>query len=120
MGKFYRYIYKKHNGFQIQYKGTHYGWYDDIRWALYDRDKLESCNWDLEEFVWLPESYNKYLDMPLPPRELDNYRQYISVKGNSFQVVKRINGKQEYFGSYKSLEEAIKVRDELIKKGWKK
>ena len=35
-----------------------------------------------------------------------------------YKVVKKINGKQKVFGNYKTIEEAVKRRDEMIKKGW--
>ena len=119
VGKFYRYIYKKYNGYQILKDNIHYGWYDDIRWALFDRDRLEACDWDFEEFVWLPERDNPYLTMRLPPKELDNWRQYVYHHDNSFRIQKKINGKLKYFGTYPTLEEALDVRDELIKNDWK-
>lgn len=119
-GRFYRYISEEHGGYRIKKNNIHYGWYDDIRWALFDRDRLESCDWDIEEFVWLPEKENPYLNMKLPPKELDRWRQYISIGNGGFRITKRINGKQEYFGTYKTMDEAIKVRDTLIKNGWKK
>ena len=118
VGRFYRYIYKRHGGYQILKDNVHYGWYDNIRWALYDRDRLEACNWDFEEFVWLPERDNPYLNMHLPPKALDNWRQHVYPNGNSFRVQKTINGKKKYFGVYKTLEEALTVRDELIANNW--
>ena len=41
------------------------------------------------------------------------------VKANEkYRVQKSIDGKMRYFGYYKTKEEAIKRRDELIEKGW--
>lgn len=117
-GKFYRYIHQHHNGYQILKDNESYGWYDNLPDALYDRDRLEECNWDLEEFVWLPEKENKYKHMILPPKELDNWKQYIYPSGSGFKIQKQINGKRKYFGTYKTLEEAIKRRNELIENGW--
>lgn len=37
----------------------------------------------------------------------------------TYRIIKRIKGKQVYFGQYPTLEEAKKKRDELIKNGWK-
>lgn len=117
-GRFYRYIYPHHNGYQIKKDNIHYGWYDDIRWALFDRDRLESVNWDFEEFVWLPERDNPYLTMKLPPRELDRWRQYVYVSTKGFRIQKKINGKLKYFGTFKTLDEALDKRNELMQKGW--
>lgn len=36
-----------------------------------------------------------------------------------YRVQKSIDGKPRYFGQFKTLEEAKKVRDELMKNGWK-
>lgn len=118
-GKFYKYIYPHHNGFQIKKDNVHYGWYPDIRTALFDRDRLVECNWDLEEFVWLPEKDNPYEHMRLPPRELDRHRQYVYPDINGrFRIIKRINGKPKHFGNYETLEEALDKRDELIRNDW--
>ena len=39
---------------------------------------------------------------------------------NTFFISKKVNGKETNFGSYSSLEEAIKWRDYFEKKGWGK
>ena len=49
--------------------------------------------------------------------ELEN-NQYIYSVGKSFQLKKYINGKTKHFGSFKTLEDAIKARDELIMNNW--
>ena len=49
--------------------------------------------------------------------ELDDNR-YIYSVNNSFQLKKYINGENRHFGSFKTLEEAIKARDELIMNNW--
>lgn len=118
-GRFYRYIYQDYNGFRIIKNNESYGWYDNLPDALYDRDRLESCDWDIEEFVWLPEQENPYKHMDLPPKELDRWRQYIYPCNNGFRIMKRINNKQHYFGTYKTMDEAIRKRNELIEKEWK-
>ena len=120
MSKFYRYIYERYGGYQIQKDNEHYGWYDDIRWALFDRDRLEQVDWDLEEFVWLPEKPNPYLDIELPPEDLDRHRQYIYLNTKGFRIMKNIDGEVKYFGTYPTLDEAIKVRNELMRNGWVK
>lgn len=114
---FYRYIYKSHNGYRIKYKGKSYGWYDDLRWALYDRDRLEDCNWDYGEFIMKDESENKYLNMRLPPYGLRSWRQYVYPNGKSWRIAKRINGELKVYGTFKSLDEALNERDKLIKEG---
>ena len=51
-------------------------------------------------------------------KELDDTR-YIYSSGKSFQLKKSVNGKTKHFGTFKTLEEAIKARDELIKNNWR-
>ena len=50
--------------------------------------------------------------------ELNDTR-YIYSSGKSFQLNKSVNGKTKHFGRFKTLEEAIKARDELIKNNWR-
>ena len=49
--------------------------------------------------------------------ELDDIR-YIYSVGKSFQLKKSVNGKSRHFGTFKTLEEAIKARNELIMNNW--
>ena len=49
--------------------------------------------------------------------ELDDNR-YIYSVGKSFQLKKYINGENRHFGTFKTLEEAIKARNELIMNNW--
>ena len=79
---------------------------------------LESCDWDLGEFVYI-ERENKYKNMRLPPKEVTRPRQYIYLKNNGFIIQKKINGKLRYFGYYRTLEEAMDKRDELVRKRWR-
>lgn len=115
---FYRYIYESHNGYRIIYQGESYGWYDDIRWALYDRDRLESCNWDYGEFIMKDETDNPYLGMRLPKHNLRHWRQYIYPNGKSWRIAKRSNNELKVYGTFKTLDEAIKMRDKLIENEW--
>jgi hypothetical protein len=117
MDDFYKYIYEKNGGYQIIKDNVYYGWYPDIRWALHDRDSLISCDWDLGEFVYI-ERENKYLHMRLPPRGLKRANQYVYRNNGSFRIQKKINGVLKQFGSYKTLDEALTKRDELIENGW--
>lgn len=119
MKKFYRYITKERGGYRIRKNGIYYGWYNDLSDALYDRDNLEKCDWDIEEWVWLPDTPNKYKKMDLPPIDIVRERQYIykSVSGNWY-IRKQIDGVKKYFGTFKTLEEAIKERNRLMKEGW--
>lgn len=116
-GKFYRYIYEQDNGFRIIKDNEHYGWYDNIRDALHDRDMLESCDWDLGEFVYI-EKENKYKNMILPPKELDRQMQYVYKANGGFRIQKKLNGELKHFGYFKTLKEALEKRDWLIENNW--
>ena len=118
MSDFYRYIYPHNNGYQIKKNEVHYGWYDNIYDALFDRDRLEECNWDFEEFVWLPPKENYYKGVVLPPRGLRRPRQNIYPYGKRWRIAKRINGDLHEFGVYDSLEEAISIRNKLMECDW--
>ncbi len=113
---FYRYIYKRNDGYQLQYKNEHYGFYNRLEDALFDRDRFEQVDWDMEVFVQLPEIPNPYEHMKLP--DFNHDADYISIIPTSYKVFKWIDGKSRYFGSYKTLEDARLRRDELISNGW--
>ena len=102
-----RYIYKR-NGFYYILKSVNgeYKYFKgstSLKEAVEFRDKLIENNWrDNGE---------------LKIEELEDNR-YIYSVGNSFQLKKHINGKTKHFGSFKTLEEAIKARNELIMNNW--
>ena len=102
-----RYIYKRKGFYYIQksingeykyFKGS-----TSLKEAIEFRDKLIENNWRCNE--------------QLKIEELDDNR-YIYPVGNSFQLKKYVNGKTKHFGTFKTLEEAIKARNELIKNNW--
>ena len=114
---FYRYITRRGLGWQLRKNGEHYGWYDRIEDALFDRDRLEQCDWDFSVFCELPEISNPYEHMELPPYE-ERKATFIRHLPQRWRVEKRIEGKLCYFGTYKTFEEAEERRNELIKTGW--
>ena len=114
----YRYVYKEHNGYSIKKDNEHFGWYDNIYDALYDRDRLESVNWNFSEFVWLPETENKYKHMKLPPMGLKRLRQNVYRNGNRWEIRKVIDGRKIVYGKYDSLDEALRIRDLIYNAGW--
>ena len=113
---FYRYIYRHGLGYRILKDNEHFGWYDRIEDALYDRDRLEQVDWDIQTWTELPETPNPYEHMNLPPYE-ESKSTYITHIPEKWRVQKRIDGKMSYFGSYDTFEEAEKRRNELIIKG---
>ena len=102
-----RYIYKR-NGFYYILKSINgeYKYFKgstSLKEAVKFRDKLIENNWrDNGE---------------LKIEELEDNR-YIYSVGNSFQLKKYIKGKTKHFGTFKTLEEAIKARNELIMNNW--
>ena len=92
------YIQKHINGELKCFNGS-----KSLKEAVEFRDKLIENNWrDNGE---------------LKIEELEDNR-YIYSVGNSFQLKKSVNGKTKHFGTFKTLEEAIKARDKLIKNNW--
>ena len=92
------YIQKHINGELKHFKGS-----KSLKETIEIRDKLIENNW----------RDNGQLGIT----ELDDTR-YIYSSGKSFQLKKYVNGKSRHFGTFKTLEEAIKARDELIKNNW--
>ena len=113
---FYQYIYERNNGYVIQYKNEVYGWYPDLATALFDRDRFIMVDWNFSLFVELPDIPNPYEHMELPP--LSHDKEYIVRIPETWRVQKRVNGKTQYYGTFKSYEEAKTRRDELIANGW--
>ena len=66
----YRYVYKCNHGWIIQKNHEHYGWYDKLEDALYERDRLEQVDWDLGEWVYLKDTENPYKYTKLPEPHL--------------------------------------------------
>ena len=92
------YIQKHINGELKCFNGS-----KSLKEAVEFRDKLIENNW--------------CDDGQLGIVELDDTR-YIYSVGKSFQLKKSVNGKTMHFGTFKTLEEAIKARDELIMNNW--
>jgi len=54
-----------------------------------------------------------------PKKSKTHVAKYIQERSGHFYLRKSINGKTRMFGTYKSVEDAILVRDELERIGWK-
>lgn len=85
-------------------KCVFYGYYSSLRSAIRNRDNLISYNWDVSKVDKINYS--------------ENERKYITQVGNSFRISKSIDGEIKHFGHYSTLDEALKVRDQLIKNNW--
>ena len=81
-----------------------YGFYSSLRSAIRNRDNLISLNWDVSKVDNI--LYSK------------KDSKYITKVGNYFRISKLIDSELKYFGHYKTLDEAIDIRDKLIKNDW--
>lgn len=113
---FYRYIYKKGNGYRIIFNNQYFGWYDHLPTCLYDRDRLEACGFDVDKWFSMPHTPNPYEHILLP--NFDKSTEFITHIPERWRVQKRINGKVKTFGQYESLEKAQEVRDYWISRNW--
>ena len=112
----YQYIYATNKGYRIIKDNEHYGYYEDLADALYDRDRFIYSEWDFDVFVQLPDTPNPYKDIELPP--FMNKSEYITHIPEKWRVQKKINDKVCYFGTYDSFEEAEARRNYLMEHGW--
>ena len=127
MRDFYKYIIKNGNGtYSIFKNNERCGTYDDLRYALHDRDLLVDYDWDIGEVLAQDEKPNKYIDVDLPEwnKHIPTHDRYITKQKNKyktyFKVQKTINGEQKCFGYFESYDDAVKLRDELEAEGWVK
>lgn len=120
MGRFYKYIRRRENGkYQIRKDGESWGDYANIEDALHDRDILIDSDWDMGEFCARGDVENKYYSMDLPDFDYDDY-DYITTRNGEYIIQKRIGKKVKQFGVFDNIEDAIRRRDELIARKWKK
>lgn len=87
--------------------------------ALYDRDRLEQVDWDIDLWLEMVETPNFYKSIELPTfdKKAESYISYIPAR---WRVSRKIDGKRVYFGTYKSREEAEARVFELQENGWQK
>lgn len=124
----YRFIRKRDNRYVIRKNNKHYGTFHKVENAMLERDLLEDVDWNTEALINLPSVvYNRYLEWDLPPFPVsprnDRYGlpKYVTRGGGGrFRVQKLLGGKVYSFGSYRTVEDAVRARDELIKCGWKR
>ena len=102
---FYKFISKTKQGFRVDKDGECYGTFKDLPTALFERDRLKAVDWDWEAYVHLPDSYNNYIHIKLPPFEKNPT--YISCERECWVV--RDKSSQKHRGRYETLEEAKKV-----------
>lgn len=109
-----KYIRKVKNGYAIQKvvnkKLYSFGLYDTLAEAEYYRDYFIEHNWDMSKRLEFSKRKNKSKKEPK-----NIYKAY----GGMYEIRKEINHKKYSFGTYPTLEEAIKARDYFVKNGWK-
>ena len=84
-----------------------FGTFDTLDEAIKRRDELIADNW----------GYSTTDDLPAPGKK-PKYAKYIIFKDGFFKVSKSLEGQQWYLGTFKTLDEAIELRDFLIKHNW--
>ena len=98
-----QYIYRYHKRYLIgkivNGVWTRFGTYESIEEAVKVRDELIKNDWLVGDSHVLGDSY-------------------IYPSGKHYKIRKRINGVFKYLGSFKTLEDARKVRDKLVDFGW--
>ena len=125
MDGLFKYI-RKVNGKYVIRNNCVWGTYDKVEDALHDRDLLVACDWDISEVLARDEIPNKYYEMDIP-----SYESYIGFKEEmKYITTQKIDGKEYYtvqrrhnrilrrYGYYKTLEEAIDKRNELMENDW--
>ena len=100
-----RYVYKNHNKYYVVYHKKNIAKCDSEEEAIKERDRL------INEGKIIPQRRGRK-----PRCEEDRYIR--RVKGK-YTLQKSINGKTEYFGTFKTLEEARSERDLLESINWK-
>lgn len=85
-------------------KSVYYGSFKTLGEAVRCKQYYQQRNWVKDD------KFRKRKDIEHP--------KHILPVRDKFVISKRYKGKARYYGTYDTMEEAIKVRDELIKKGW--
>lgn len=96
------FIQKCINGKQISY-----GRYATEEEAADMVELLKKAEWDIKQ---LPEEYQEKFK--------DNYKHYYKTRNGGYKITKYINGKEHWFGSYKTEKEAQERVEELKKNNW--
>lgn len=103
----HKYIYQKNGGYMvtksIDGEVKYFGWYRDIYEAKKARDKFMANGWKKPDE---PQRKNKY--------------QYIYEvkKTGKWKVIRSRAGKNVYYGTYESLDEAIDARERIASADW--
>jgi hypothetical protein len=94
-------------------KRVYIGSFNTLDEAIKVRDELNKLGWTKKAIKLYRKKYNQQ-----NPKL--NKTRYINPYGNEYCIQKTVDKELLYFGRYKTLEDAIKVRDYLEKYGWSK
>ena len=96
-------------------KGTH-----DLEKAILMRDILVDNDWKIPEgeYYFDGEMYN--VDELCFMKKKSNLPRNIRKRGDKYLLFKINHGKEVYFGIYSSLDEAVNMKEDLIKHNWDK
>ena len=136
-----RWVYKQGRKWAVRrknkaHKMLTYGVYHDKRIAVLVRDMLLMYGWNIENMTWIEDTAIMTIEM------IDNYQYtmfgkttlediiYIETsdkvqginktKSGKYSVVKAVNGKVTYFGTYATEEKAVEVIEFLKDNNWDK
>ena len=112
-----KYIVKRENGYAIQKvinkKLYSFGLYNTLEEARHYRDYFIENNWDMKERLKFSKRKNKNKKEPK-----NIYKTCHEKSKEKYEISQEINGHKYHFGSYYTLEEAIKWRDYFESTGW--
>lgn len=128
VGELYKHIYYS-NG-EYHYHPIHEGKQEHMASGtlpkmLYEKDCYEKCDGDLDLFCNISLDYT-YIEELLPPFPYERDQRYGDLKyiqktrSGNYIIWKYVDEKNGYFGRYKTLKEAKKMRDALMAADWDK
>ena len=91
-------------GKQVNGKYFYFGNYQSLEKAKKVRDYFVEHDWDISE---------RFKFMEIPPT-----RYIRKTRAGNYKIVKWLNGKMVYFGTFHSLEDAMLERDLLVESNW--
>lgn len=107
-------IYATMSGYTLRkIESESYGYYETIEEAEEVKKELEKVNWDKNR---LQEIREKVGVSKIPKY----YHRAKTPNGIVYKVMKKVNGKVEYYGRYKDEDTAKKIVEELKKVDWNK
>ena len=87
----------------------------DLRNGMTIKEALQKHKITLKQAMHKAEKTYK---RPKKPKKQKNIDRLITHRNNHYYLRKRVNGKQTVFGTYQTLEDAIRMREYCEKHGW--